>query len=635
MKERHNQRPAAEALTALSGALQKLPAARQVPKVFDFSDLDPDLRQAAGELAAELGAAEGPGPAVTAFRAPALSVRREGAEIRIGYAEKYEFFRGLAMAFAGEEGEQTSRFSHLTFMADCSRNAVLALPAAKRLIRLLAACGYDRLQLYTEDTYRVAGRPAFGLFRGAYTEEELRELDGYASRFGITLMPCIQTLAHLNAIFRWPEFAPLRDCDDILLCGAEETYALLEDLFAQLARSFTCREVHIGMDEAHRVGLGQYLDRFGPKDRFAILAEHLSRVTAIAKKHGFTCRMWGDMFFRLAFGGEYYRFDRELPAEAQKAVPEGVRLIYWDYYQTDRTVYDGMLDCYKKLGAPLAFAGGAWKWSGFLPQNGFSLLTSRQALDSCESRGVDDITVTAWGDNGGEASVFSVLPVMVYYAERRYGGDLEAAFPRIAGCALADFLTLDLPDVILRDPPEGYLANYSKIFLYNDPMLGIFDGLVRPETASVLDEAASKLRRAAARCARFSPLFRTALALLAAVREKLDFGRQLREAYAARDREAMAGLCKKLDRIERKVRAFHAAFSEQWAAENKAPGKEVQDIRLGGLCARVRACRQRLSAYLAGEIGELEELSDRREWPECPKGFVFNNWAELASACPF
>lgn len=249
MKERHNQRPAAEALTALSGALQKLPAARQVPKVFDFSDLDPDLRQAAGELAAELGAAEGPGPAVTAFRAPALSVRREGAEIRIGYAEKYEFFRGLAMAFAGEEGEQTSRFSHLTFMADCSRNAVLALPAAKRLIRLLAACGYDRLQLYTEDTYRVAGRPAFGLFRGAYTEEELRELDGYASRLGITLMPCIQTLAHLNAIFRWPEFAPLRDCDDILLCGAEETYDLLEDLFAQLARSFTCREVHIGMDE--------------------------------------------------------------------------------------------------------------------------------------------------------------------------------------------------------------------------------------------------------------------------------------------------------------------------------------------------------------------------------------------------
>ena len=36
-----------------------------------------------------------------------------------------------------------------------------------------------------------------------------------------------------------------------------------------------------------------------------------------------------------------------------------------------------------------------------------------------------------------------------------------------------------------------------------------------------------------------------------------------------------------------------------------------------------------------GEIGALEELSDRREWPDCPKGFVFNNWAELASACPF
>ena len=97
-------------------------------------------------------------------------------------------------------------FDHLTYMADCSRNAVPTLSFLRTLIRSLALMGYDRLMLYTEDTYEVPGYPFFGYLRGRYSQDDLRALDAYAQGYGVELVPCIQTLAHLNGIFHWPAF---------------------------------------------------------------------------------------------------------------------------------------------------------------------------------------------------------------------------------------------------------------------------------------------------------------------------------------------------------------------------------------------------------------------------------------------
>lgn len=600
---------------------------------FDFTKLNEELRFGARELAAEYGVEEGAGTIVSHRQSDRLSVHREGDTVTIGASTKSEFFRGLIKAFAGETCEQRSAFSHLTLMADCSRDAVLSVPAVKKLVRLLAACGYDRLQLYTEDTYKIENRPRFGYLRGAYTEAELRDLDAYGQALGVTLVPCIQTLAHLNAIFRWGEFADLRDCNDILLCDDERVYELIDDMFAQLSRSFTARVAHIGMDEAHMVGLGKYLDGHGYQNRFDIIHRHLTRVLQIAEKYGFTCYMWGDMFFRLAFGGEYYRFDREIPQEVIDSIPKNVNLVYWDYYQTDRKVYDGMIESYRKIGNPMSFAGGAWRWSGFMPQNRFSLNASRLALDSCIGHGVDDIAVTAWGDNGGEASIFSVLPSVVYFAERRYGGDVKTSFRNIVGCDFEDFLALDLPDAVYKDLPEGYLANSSKIFLYNDLFLGIFDGAAKPEYKRVFRANLKKISAARSRAGKFAYLFDTAYTLLDAVLEKYDFGARLIAAYGANDRETLAALVKDLGRIEKKVRVFYKAFSAQWYRENKPNGMEVHDARLGGLLGRILACKARLTGYLSGDISALEELEEERLGGyERTKGLMYNNWAELISA---
>ena len=108
-------------------------------------------------------------------------------------------------------------------MLDCSRNAVFTVEKVKSVIRTIAKMGMNVLMLYTEDTYEVPGEPYFGSYRGRYIKAEIQEMDAYASMFGIELVPCIQTLAHLHNALKWPGKNKIKDSTDVLIVGKEET----------------------------------------------------------------------------------------------------------------------------------------------------------------------------------------------------------------------------------------------------------------------------------------------------------------------------------------------------------------------------------------------------------------------------
>ena len=82
-----------------------------------------------------------------------------------------------------------STFERFGVMIDVSRNAVMKVPQLKKYVYYLSAMGYNCLELYAEDTYKIEGEPYFGYFRGGYTAEEIKELDAYAKSKGIELIP--------------------------------------------------------------------------------------------------------------------------------------------------------------------------------------------------------------------------------------------------------------------------------------------------------------------------------------------------------------------------------------------------------------------------------------------------------------
>lgn len=139
-----------------------------------------------------------------------LEVKRMKADVEIDCHEPAHFFRGLnwvlnhlEKAEGESEKKEKAYFAGNGLMLDCSRNAVFTVEKVKAMIRILAKLGLNRLLLYTEDTYEVPELPYFGVYRGRYSREEIREIDEYAQIFGIELIPCIQTLAHLHNALKW------------------------------------------------------------------------------------------------------------------------------------------------------------------------------------------------------------------------------------------------------------------------------------------------------------------------------------------------------------------------------------------------------------------------------------------------
>ena len=101
--------------------------------------------------------------------------------------------------------DNSTPFRTFGTMLDCSRNAVPNLHTLKKWVDLTASLGYNTLLLYTEDTYEVPDEPYFGYMRGRYSQAELRELDAYAKKQGMTIMPCIRNTGRIltRMIFCW------------------------------------------------------------------------------------------------------------------------------------------------------------------------------------------------------------------------------------------------------------------------------------------------------------------------------------------------------------------------------------------------------------------------------------------------
>lgn len=607
---------------------------------FDIDALPEKFKSGLRELTCDYGFATDGGIKLTAQKGTA-GVARTRDGYAIAYDKDCEFYREFVALLCGRENTgESCAFKNMGVMLDCSRNAVLKPSAVKRYIRLLACMGYDTLMLYTEDTYETDGEPYFGYLRGRYGKAELKDMDAYAAVFGVELVPCIQTLAHLNAITRWDRFKPIIDCNDILLAGDDRTYAFIDKMFKTLSECFTSRRVHIGMDEAHAVGLGKYLDEHGYTDRFTVLSEHLDRVLETAAGYGFTCTMWSDMFFRLANNGRYSAdADGEKWREVSEIVPDNVTLMYWDYYADEQAHYEKMLDAHRKLGARVAFAGGAWRWNGFMPANTMSVNRTALAFAACRKFGIDEVLMTVWGDDGCECSAFSVLPALVFAAENAYGNaQYKAAFKAVVGVEYDDFNAIELADDVTAHKGKFYGSNISKALLYNDLLCGIYDCLVTPEYADRLAANARAIKAAAKRCGRYAGLLHTATALAELNAQKCDFGLRVRAAYKSGDKAQLQALADKIPALIGLLNKFYKAFSAQWDDENKPFGFEVQDARLGGLKQRMRHCRKILVDYVCGKTESipqaeeqilqsymLDENGDRR----CER-----HWCELITVCP-
>ena len=582
------------------------------------------------------------------------SIVKKGDTCTVRFQEPAQYFRlfNYALHHNNEDFslEEKPYFARRGFMLDCSRNAVANPEKLRSLVRRLAKMGMNQLFLYMEDTYEVPDYPYFGTYRGRYTREELRDLDKYCALFGIELVPCIQTLAHLHSFLRWHNSRPLRDTGDILKVGSKEVYTFIRNLLESLRSCFSTRNIHIGMDEAHMLGLGNYLRENGYEESSVIIRRHTDRVLELCQETGWTPMMWSDMYITANTGGGYYDVKASTDTSGWEKPPKELGMVYWDYYNTRKDIYHNMLRVHKALSDRVIFAGGIWNWNGISPNYGKAFCCSRLALEACRQEGIQEVFATGWMDNGAETPIDAIYPGLAVFSflcfhEDLYEEELSTYFRDCIDAELEDFLLLDLLDALFKGSGKNLTAdNPSKYLLYQDPMLGIFDyHLKDTDTETYYRTLADKLKSKAETPGEYQEFFRFYYYLSLVLSRKADLGIRIKTAYDAKDLSTLKEISEEvIPNIIRNLTVMHTSRESLWFADAKPFGYELLDIRLGGVKTRLESCRRRLQSFLEGKVQTLEELEQERlpYWelgdakPQDPKAELRENlWDKIISGC--
>ncbi|HBM70590.1 MAG TPA: hypothetical protein DD377_04415 [Firmicutes bacterium] len=497
-----------------------------------------------------------------------------------------------------------------------SGNGGLNIKSIKRFIDTMACFGYDNIELGLDDMFKIKEEPYFGYLRGGYSEFDLIDLDNYAKEKGIELIPSSQFLGHFGYLCKIPEYENIIDIDDILLIDEPRTYVLIENMFKTLRKCFTSKKINIAFDEAHHVGLGKYLDKHGYVDRFDLLLRHLNKVLAIAKKYGFSCHMWSDMFFKLANKGLYYDKDVVFSEDILKKVPKDIGLCYWDYYSNGRDLLDSMFKSHLQFDRELYFAGSISTCNGFAPSNIASLEKLKVQLEEARKFNINNYLIALWPDNGNDCSYFAALPGLFKASLLIDGEELDfkekERFKDIVGVSYDDFLLLDEPNRSKVNPALKEINLTCKSLLYNDPFLGWKDFELKKILPIDYEAMVKKFDDILPRIPKkYKTQYVKLRELCNCLVYKYDLGILTREAYQKGDKEELKKLLKRYDSSCSSLIKFKNAFYKQWMEENIPHGFDVQDIRLGGLYMRLKECKHRLDLYIKGKIKSIPELEEK------------------------
>ena len=534
-------------------------------------------------------------------------------------------------------------FTKNGLMLDFSRNAVAHVDMLKQFIREMAFMGHSWFMLYMEDVYEVEGIPYFGALRGRYSIKDLQEADRYAQLFGVQLVPCIQTLAHVDQYFMWEAAEyKYKDIDNILNVGNAEVKALLTRMIASLRKAFSTDIIHIGMDEAYNLGRGRYLDENGFKSSQDIMQEHLAFMENLCKEYGFKPIVWDDMFFN--------RYTNNKNG-AVPTIPNHVGLMYWDYYSCSFEHYQNKLKLFRSMAKKTMFAGGAWRWTGYIPHHKKTLETTLAAIAACRKERIKEIIVTAWSDDGSEAPLytcmfglvlFAYLDCTAEYQETEFSQYLEL----YTGMNFDEWMRQGKPDLFEGTTGKNYDITPSKYLLYQDPLCSKFLHYIRTLTTD-MDTVYAKLEKDFAEDATNTdnPLLQRINKFYSLMMKTLYYKWRLPldifDAYKKADKKALQALIeKKLEPLKKALSEMAKARRLVWAEECRGFGSEVLDHRFGAMLMRLEVTQELLTDYIQGRIKRIDELEEERldPCPEAdkilePQAVHYNRALRIMTAC--
>ena len=92
---------------------------------------------------------------------------------------------------------------------------------------------------------------------------------------------------------------------------------------------------------------------------------------------------------------------------------------------------------------------------------------------------------------------------------------------------------------------------------------------------------------------------------------------RLKKAYDTKNNQVLAQLVSECQDITKRLDDLRLCHRDAWMLYNKPFGWEAVEKRYGALISRFSTTKDRIQAYLAGDIASIEELEAERLWYDC------------------
>lgn len=271
------------------------------------------------------------------------------------------------------------------FQNDMTRGPSAKLATLERQVGLGALLKMNLFTYYMEHQYAFAKHSEIGPPDGSLRPDELRGLVAHARPLGVEILGNQQSFGHMGHILKHERFAALRENESVLTPVREETYQLLDDLYAEVCPIVPFPFFNVCCDETWGLGSGPARELSQKIGVGGVYVRHIRRVRdLLATKHQKRMMMWGDIILK--------------HPEHIKDLPRDAILLTWGYAARDS--FADQIEPFAQSGFEFFVCPGVRDWNVILPEFGDALVNIRNFVRDGVKHGALGMLNTEWKDDG-------------------------------------------------------------------------------------------------------------------------------------------------------------------------------------------------------------------------------------------
>lgn len=271
------------------------------------------------------------------------------------------------------------------FQDDLTRGPSSKLETLQFEASLASFLKLNLMTYYMEYQFAFQKHPRIGPPDGSLTPEDLQALVAYARPQHVEILGNQQSFGHFAHILKHPEYAALRETADVLTPVREETYRLLEDLYAEVCPLLPFPWFNVCCDETWGLGTGPSRDLAAEIGVGGVYVRHLRRVHDLLRtRHNKRMMMWGDIILQ--------------HPDHLDQIPKDTIMLTWGY--DARPNFEDQIVPFARSGYEFFVCPGVNNWSRILPDFGVAVTNIQHFVRDGVKHGALGMINTDWEDDG-------------------------------------------------------------------------------------------------------------------------------------------------------------------------------------------------------------------------------------------